>query len=69
MIEFGVIVFALVMALMYALVGLYRPKSISLPAKAARTVLAVCIGGYLTSLTLRIVADRGYIEQLIKTAS
>jgi sugar transferase (PEP-CTERM system associated) len=68
LILFGATFFALVMALMYALVGLYRPKSISLPAKAARTILAVCIGGYLTSLTLRIVADRGYIEQLIPAA-
>ncbi len=68
LILFGATFFALVMALMYALVGLYRPKSISLPAKAARTILAICIGGYLTSLTLRIVADRGYIEQLIPAA-
>lgn len=68
LILFGATLFSLVMALMYALVGLYRPKTISLGAKAARTVLAICIGGYLTSLTLRVVADRGYIEQLIPAA-
>ena len=68
LILFGATQFALVMALMYALVGLYRPTSISLVAAAARTAAALCIGGYLTSLTLRVVADRGYIELLIPTA-
>ncbi len=68
LILFGATLFSLVMALMYALVGLYRPKTISLAAKATRTVLAICVGGYLTSLTLRVVADRGYIEQLIPAA-
>jgi len=68
LILFGATQFALVMALMYALVGLYRPTSISLIAAATRTAAALCIGGYLTSLTLRVVADRGYIELLIPTA-
>ena len=68
LILFGATQFALVMALMYALVGLYRPKPISLIAAAGRTAAALCIGGYLTSLTLRVVADRGYIEQLIPAA-
>ena len=65
---FGATQFALMMALMYALVGLYRPQPLSLGAAAGRTALALCIGGYLTSLTLRVVADRGYIEQLIPAA-
>jgi sugar transferase (PEP-CTERM system associated) len=65
---FGATFFALVMALMYALAGLYRPKTISLTAKALRTAGAICVGGYLTSLVLRFVADRGYIEQLIPAA-
>jgi sugar transferase (PEP-CTERM system associated) len=64
----GAIQFALVMACMYALVGLYRPKPISLTAALLRTAVALCIGGYVTSLTLRVVADRGYIEQLIPAA-
>jgi FlaA1/EpsC-like NDP-sugar epimerase len=64
----GATQFALVMALMYAFVGLYRPKPISTIAAVVRTVVALCIGGYLTSLTLRVVADRGYIEQLIPAA-
>lgn len=68
LVVFGAAFFALVMALMYALVGLYRPKTISLSAKALRTACAVVIGGYVTSLVLRFVADRGYIEQLIPAA-
>ena len=68
LILFGASQFALMMALMYALVGLYRPKPISVFAAAMRTAFALAIGGYLTSLTLRIVADRGYIEQLIPAA-
>jgi sugar transferase (PEP-CTERM system associated) len=68
LIVFGASQFALVMALMYALFGLYRPKPISMPVAAARTAVALCVGGYLTSLTLRVVADRGYIEQLIPAA-
>lgn len=64
----GATLFSLVMALMYALVGLYRPKNISLGAKAIRTVIAICAGGYLTSIALRVVADRGYVEQLIPAA-
>lgn len=68
LILFGATEFALVTPLMYALFGLYRPKPISVVAASARTVVALCIGGYLTSLTLRVVADRGYIEQLIPAA-
>ncbi len=65
---FGASLFALVMALLYALFGLYRPKPISTIAAAGRTVAALCIGAYVTSLTLRVVADRGYIEQLMPAA-
>jgi sugar transferase (PEP-CTERM system associated) len=64
----GAAVFALVMALMYAVFGLYRPKPISAIAASGRTFLALCLGGYLTALALRVVADRGYIEQLIPAA-
>jgi len=68
LILFGATQFALVMALMYAVVGLYRPKPISLTAAMLRTAVALGCGGYITSLTLRVVADRGYIEQLIPAA-
>jgi sugar transferase (PEP-CTERM system associated) len=68
LILFGAAEFALVMAFMYALVGLYRPKPISVFAALLRTVVALCLGGYLTALSMRVVADRGYIEQLIPAA-
>ena len=64
----GASLFSLIMAMLYALFGLYRPKPISTIAAAIRTVGALCIGGYLTSLALRIIGDRGYIEQLIPAA-
>ena len=65
----GATAFALVMALMYAVFGLYRPKPISAVAASGRTFLALCLGGYLTALAMRVVGDRGYIEQLIPAAS
>ena len=68
LILFGATQFALVMAFMYAVVGLYRPKRISLTAAIVRTAVALVCGGYVTSLTPRVVADRGYIEQLIPAA-
>jgi sugar transferase (PEP-CTERM system associated) len=64
----GATAFALVMAFMYAVFGLYRPKPISAIAASGRTFLALCLGGYLTALAMRVVADRGYIEQLIPAA-
>ncbi|HRH85330.1 MAG TPA: TIGR03013 family PEP-CTERM/XrtA system glycosyltransferase [Rubrivivax sp.] len=64
----GATIFSLVMALMYAIVGLYRPAPISALSAAGRTVFALIVGAYLTSLSLRTVADRGYIEQLLPAA-
>jgi len=64
----GATIFALVMALMYAIVGLYRPAPISVVSAAGRTVFALVVGSYITSLSLRTVADRGYIEQLLPAA-
>jgi sugar transferase (PEP-CTERM system associated) len=64
----GATIFALVMALMYAVVGLYRPMPIPLLSAVGRTVFALAVGGYVTSLSLRSVADRGYIEQLLPAA-
>ena len=64
----GATIFALVMALMYAIVGLYRPRrSRSCRPRGALSSRLV-VGGYLTSLSLRTVADRGYIEQLLPAA-
>ena len=64
----GATIFALVMALMYAVVGLYRPVPISVVSTAGRTIFALVVGSYITSLSLRSVADRGYIEQLLPAA-
>ena len=64
----GAAAFSILMALMYALFGLYRPRPISIFAAAGRGLVALCLGGYLTALAMRVVADRGYIEQLIPAA-
>lgn len=64
----GAAIFSLVMALAYAAVGLYRPKDMPALSKLARTGFALLVGGYITSLSLRTVADRGYIEQLLPAA-
>jgi len=68
LILFGAAAFSVLMALMYAALGLYRPKPISFIAALGRTVLALCLGGYLTALAMRVVGDRGYVEQLIPAA-
>ena len=60
--------FAVVMSLMYAFVGLYRPKPIRVPAMLRRTLFALGVGGYLTYLILRSVADPGYVEQLVSAS-
>ena len=64
----GASIFAIVMALMYGAMGLYRPKAFPPLSKLARTAFALVVGGYVTSLSLRTVADRGYIEQLLPAA-
>jgi len=64
----GATIFALVMALMYGIAGLYRPIRITLASAVGRTVFCLVVGGYLTSLSLRVVGDRGYVEQLLPGA-
>lgn len=64
----GATIFALVMSLMYAIVGLYRPVPIPFMSAVGRIVFSLAVGGYITSLSLRTVADRGYIEQLLPAA-
>src|SRR6476661_1270935 len=60
--------FAVVMSLMYAFVGLYRPRPIRVPTMLRRTLFALGAGGYLTYLVLRSVADPGYVEQLVSAS-
>ena len=57
--------FAGIMSLMYAFVGLYRPIPVRLPVRWLRTVFALALGGYLTYMMMRLVADRAYLEQLV----
>lgn len=64
----GASIFAIVMALMYAIAGLYRPIAIPLFSAVGRTAFCLLVGGYLTALSLRVVADRGYVEQLLPAA-
>jgi sugar transferase (PEP-CTERM system associated) len=64
----GAAIFSVVMAAMYAVVGLYRPRPIPLMSTIGRIVFALVIGGYITSLAMRTVGDRGYVEQLLPAA-
>ena len=60
-------IFALVMATMYALVGLYRPGTISLAATVGRITLAMAAGGYLTNLAMEAVGVPRSLATLILT--
>ena len=60
-------IFALVMGIMYALVGLYRPGTISLGATVGRITLAMVVGGYLTHLAMRAVGVPESLATLILT--
>ncbi|MCK9686383.1 TIGR03013 family PEP-CTERM/XrtA system glycosyltransferase [Comamonadaceae bacterium BS-T2-15] len=60
-------IFALVMAAMYALVGLYRPGTISLAATVGRITLAMGAGGFLTNLAMRAVGVPESLATLILT--
>jgi sugar transferase (PEP-CTERM system associated) len=60
-------IFALVMATMYALVGLYRPGTISLGATVGRITLAMGAGGYLTNLAMGAVGVSESLATLILT--
>ena len=57
--------FAIVMSLMYAFVGLYRPTPIAFGAMLRRTLVALVVGGYLTYLVLKQLSQAGYAGQLM----
>jgi sugar transferase (PEP-CTERM system associated) len=65
---FSATIFSLVMALMWAFVGLYRPTPVGIGPAVVRTCAALAVGGYMTYLLMRVMADRGYAEQLIASA-
>ncbi len=57
--------FAMVMSLLYACFGLYRPTPIGFGAMMRRTLVALLVGGYLTFLVLQNIADGGYAGSLM----
>lgn len=57
--------FALVMSLLYAFVGLYRPTPIGFGAMLRRTAVALLVGGGLTFFVLQKLASEGYAGQLM----
>jgi len=57
--------FAMVMSLLYAFVGLYRPTPIGFGAMLRRTLVALVVGGYLTYLVLKQQSQAGYAGQLM----
>ena len=60
--------FALLTALMYAFVGLYRPTPLSAATVVARTLGALLVGGYLSFIALERLASAGYVGQLISSS-
>jgi sugar transferase (PEP-CTERM system associated) len=58
--------FAMVMSLLYAFVGLYRPTPIGLGAMMRRTLFALALGGYITYLALQYTEDGDYAGQLMR---
>lgn len=60
--------FALLMALMYAFVGLYRPQPISATALVMRTAGALLAGGYLSFIALEKLGSAGYVGELVSSS-
>jgi len=60
--------FALVMALMYAFAGLYRPKPIGWGAWLGRSVVAAAIGTFVTYVLLGAVANSQFAETVMMSA-
>ncbi|HMW21901.1 MAG TPA: TIGR03013 family PEP-CTERM/XrtA system glycosyltransferase [Burkholderiaceae bacterium] len=60
--------FALVMALLYSFVGLYRHRNLGLLAMIARVAFTFVVGGYTTYLTIKYIAYDGYASRLVGLA-
>ncbi len=56
--------FALVMALLYSFVGLYRHRNLGLMPVVLRVVFVFIVGGYITYLTVKFMAYDGYASRL-----
>jgi sugar transferase (PEP-CTERM system associated) len=57
--------FALVMSLLYAFVGLYRPTPIAFAAMLRRTLFALVVGAYVTYLGIESFAETDYAVKLM----
>jgi sugar transferase (PEP-CTERM system associated) len=61
-------VFAMVMALMYSFVGLYRHRNLGVPAILLRVCFVFVVGGYITYLATKYLRYEGYASQLVEYA-
>ena len=57
--------FALVMALLYSFVGLYRHRNLGLVPMILRIGFAFVVGGYITYLTIKYIRYEGYASSLV----
>jgi len=57
--------FALVMALLYSFVGLYRHRNLGLVPMFLRIAFAFVVGGYITYLTIKYIRYDGYASSLV----
>jgi sugar transferase (PEP-CTERM system associated) len=60
--------FALVMALLYSFVGLYRHRNIGLMPMFVRIAFTFVVGGYITYLTIKYIEYDGYASRLVGLA-
>ncbi|PXW94122.1 sugar transferase (PEP-CTERM system associated)/exopolysaccharide biosynthesis polyprenyl glycosylphosphotransferase [Sphaerotilus hippei] len=57
--------FALVMALMYSFVGLYRHRNLGLSSTVLRVCFVFVVGGYITYLAAKYIQYDGYASRLV----
>lgn len=60
--------FALVMALLYSFVGLYRHRNLGLLPMLGRIAFTFVVGGYITYLTIKYIEYDGYASRLVGLA-
>ncbi|MCK6426964.1 MAG: TIGR03013 family PEP-CTERM/XrtA system glycosyltransferase [Burkholderiaceae bacterium] len=60
--------FALVMALLYSFVGLYRHRNLGLLPMLGRIAFTFAVGGYITYLTIKYIEYDGYASRLVGLA-
>ena len=57
--------FALVMALLYSFVGLYRHRNLGVGKMVLRIAFTFVVGGYITYLTIKYIEYDGYASRLV----